>query len=821
MNQPSAAIERREVIVRGTVQGVGFRPFVYRLACRHGLGGRVQNHPDCVRIEVEGLPGALECFLEDLTAIPPPAARIEAVSWRRLTPLGEVEFRIAPSSITVLECGVPDSALLPGVPMSWSSPGPIVIPADRATCLECLAELFDPADRRYLYPFLNCTNCGPRLTIMEGAPYDRRRTSMSRFELCPQCREEYDDPGNRRFHAQPTACPACGPRWEFRWANSNVGLIRSDERASGPLAEFAAALQAGRIGALKGLGGFHLACDARNQTAVRELRRRKQRDEKPLAVMVADLAAAERLCLLGPEERRLLTSPRAPIVLARQREPSPLCQAVAPGNPYLGVLLPYTPLHHLLLRKLGDLPLVMTSGNRSDEPIAYENDEALRRLGGIADMFLLHDRPIRVRCDDSVTRVVDGTELPIRRSRGEAPLPIPLPCACTRPILAVGGQLKNTFALGSARQAVLSHHLGDLDHLEAYRSFERDVSLYQQLFRIQPELIVHDLHPDYASTNYARQRAACEGLRRLAVQHHHAHMAACMAEHGLNEPVIGVTFDGAGYGIDEVSRQPSLWGGEFLVGEYRRFRRAAHLRCVGMPGGARAVREPWRMAVAHLLDAGESAAVLQERVSPFALAAAARMLDRRINAPLTSSAGRLFDAVASICGVCDRASYEGQAAQQLEWLATDAPADEGYPFDLARRDAGAMAARGESAAPHASRGWEDGSPSAPWEIDTRPMMRGIVGDVRSGTPTAQIAARFHATMVRIIVEVCTEVRRECGLDAVVFSGGVFLNPLLTREAAARLRACRFRVYRHCRVPPNDGGLSLGQLAIAAAMDGEH
>jgi len=752
-------VERRIIAVHGVVQGVGFRPFVYGLAHRLDLHGFVKNQTGSVLIEVEGDTPSLDHFLTELAGKPPPLARIDSLTWECQQPRGASSFRIEPSEA--------DAA------------GSIFVSPDVCTCADCLGDLFDPLDRRYGYPFLNCTNCGPRLTIITGAPYDRPRTTMAAFPLCAACREEYDDPSNRRFHAQPTCCPACGPQLQLRDA--------SGQRIEGedPLAGFASALRGGRIGALKGLGGYHLVCVAGEGAVVAELRRRKYREEKPFAVMVRDLAAAEELCEILPRESGLLVSPARPIVLMRKRAGNAIAEEVAPGNPYLGVMLPYTPVHHLLLDAMSSTPLVMTSGNRSDEPIAYEDQDAVTRLSGIADVFLTHNRPIRVRCDDSVMRVVDGREAPLRRSRGYAPQPVTLPVECRRPILAVGGQFKGTFALGRGHHAFLSHHLGDLDHLDAYRAFARDIVLYQQLFAIQPEQTAHDLHPNYASTHYARERAASEGWSLVAVQHHHAHMASCMAENGLRETVIGVTFDGTGYGLDG-----ALWGGEFLVGDYRQFRRAAHLRYVGMPGGDRAVREPWRMALAHLEDAGAEAPFLENRQSSTVWRALRQMLERRFNTPPTSSAGRLFDAVAALAGVRDRVSYEGQAAMELEWLATEIPPDGSYPFELAE---------------------------SPLVIDTRPLIRAVVRDANRQVAAGRIGRRFHSTLVEIIAAVCDRLRRTTGLDAVVLSGGVFMNALLTGEARARLEGEGFRVSCHRLVPPNDGGLSLGQLAVAAAQ----
>ncbi len=757
-------MERRAVAIRGLVQGVGFRPFVYHLASDLNLGGFVRNHPGGVQVEIEGEGASLDRFLRQLTTDPPPAARILDLSWEPQPPRGDTYFHI-----DVSDC---------------AASGSVLITPDVATCQQCLAELLDPRDRRYRYPFLNCTHCGPRLTIVTAAPYDRPRTSMAGFPMCPACRREYDDPSDRRFHAQPTACPVCGPTLALLDASGHP--IPCDD----PVRFVAKALRQGQIVAVKGLGGYHLFCDARSAAAVAELRRRKHRDEKPFAVMPADLESAEALCVLGPLERELLASPRRPIVLALKRTPFPLAGQVAPANPRLGILLPYTPLHHLLMRQTDRTPLVATSGNRSDEPIAFQEPDAIDQLCGIADLFLTHNRPIQVRCDDSVTQVIAGVECPLRRSRGDAPCPIPLPLTCPHPILAVGGQLKATFALGRDREAILSHHLGDLDHYAAYRAFERDVELYQRLFDHHPLSIAHDLHPDYASTRYAKSLAKEGRCKSVAVQHHHAHLVSCLAENGVSEPAIGITFDGTGLGTDG-----AVWGGEFLVGDYRQFRRAAHLRYVGMPGGDRAVREPWRMAMAHLVDCGRPPGPLVQRLPTASLRAVRAMLEGHVNSPWTSSAGRLFDAVASLAGVRDCVSYEGQAAMQLEWLAATVEQDGTYPFELAE---------------------SDGTTT----IDTRPLINTVADDADQGVPAPRIARRFHSTLVQIMVQTCDKIRRTTGLGAVVLSGGVFMNSLLTTEAVAALQGAGLRVYRHRLVPPNDGGLSLGQVAIAAARLGE-
>jgi hydrogenase maturation protein HypF len=765
-------MERRAIAIEGVVQGVGFRPFVYSLAARLALAGFVKNCSGGVLIEIEGPTQLLERFLADLERNPPPRSRIESLRWEAQSPRGECQFRIESSD--------------------GERPASIFISPDIATCADCLAELFDSADRRFRYPFLNCTNCGPRLTIIQGAPYDRARTTMASFVMCEACRREYEDPTNRRFHAQPTCCPRCGPNVRFSDRHSDPTV--TDE----PLARFAAAIRSGEIGALKGLGGYHLVCDARSEPAVAELRRRKHRDEKPFALMVRDLAAVEAICDVSAAEAELLQSPSRPIVLLRKRAGIGIVDAVAPRNPHLGVMLPYTPLHHLLLEELHGMPLVMTSGNRSDEPIAYRDEDAVDRLAGIATVFLTHNRPIHVRCDDSVVRVVDDVELPLRRSRGYAPFPITLPIACAVPTLAAGGQLKGTFALARGPHAFLSHHLGDLDHLAAYQAFVRDIDLYEKLLDITPRMIVYDSHPDYASSRYARKRGeqgtgfAANGIGLLPVQHHHAHVASCMAEHSLLEPTIGVAFDGSGYGPDG-----AIWGGEFLIADYQHFVRAAHLRYVGMPGGDQAVREPWRMAAAHMIDAGLALDLLEKRVPTVALRAACRMLERRFNTPLTSSAGRLFDSVAALANIRDRVSFEGQAAMELEWLATTEEPDESYPFDLT-----------------AESGQTDFA--KPWIVDTRPLIQTVARDAKLDISGARIARRFQSAMVELIATVCRRLRDATGIDAIVLSGGVFMNALLTCESCQRLESLGFRVYRHRLVPPNDGGLSLGQLAIGAA-----
>lgn len=758
------ATARCAITATGIVQGVGFRPFVHGLASDLGLGGFVRNWAGGASIEVEGDPAALDRFVATLRANRVPHARVDDLRAVPCAPRGDRQFRIVTS-----EC---------------AAPGRVVVSPDIATCDDCVRELFDPADRRYRYPFITCAHCGPRLTIMTAAPYDRARTAMASFTLCETCRAEYANPSDRRFHAQAIACRACGPRLRA-FDEHGVPLDAAD-----PVRLAARQLRAGRIVALKGLGGYHLVCDAADAGVVAELRRRKARDDKPFAVMVADDLAAEVVCETSALERRALTSAVRPIVLMRRRPGAAVAAGVAPDTAWLGVMLPYTPLHHLLLREMRGRAVVMTSGNRSDEPIIHDDGEALARLTGVADLVLAHDRPIHVRGDDSVVRVVAGGVLPVRRARGQAPASLTLPAPLSRPTLALGGHLKAVVALGDGDRALPSHHLGDLDGYEAYRAYVAAIGHYERLFRIVPRRLVHDLHPDYASTRYALERARDEGLELLGVQHHHAHMASAMTEHGLVGPVIGVCFDGAGWGADG-----TVWGGEFLVGDPGGVRRAAHLRTVAMPGGEAATREPWRMAVAHLRAAGAAieGTPIAGRVDRARLRAVETLLERGFNAPRTSSVGRLFDAVAALIGLGDRVSYEGQAAMRLESLAAAAPADGGYPFAVLAEPAALV-------------------------VDPRPLIRAIAADVRGGGEPSTIARRFHSTMADVVEAVCRRLADAAGVDRVVLSGGVFQNALLTGDVTDRLTRAGFRPYRHRTVPPNDGGLCLGQLAIAAARD---
>ncbi len=750
--------------ITGVVQGVGFRPFVYRLATGLGLFGWVRNTSSGVEIEAAGPEEALRDFAQRLREEAPPLARVEQVTAEPLPPPADLfggRFAILHSE------GRPGDFL----PIS----------PDVAICEDCRRELFDPRDRRYRYPFINCTHCGPRFTIIRDIPYDRPNTTMAAFRMCPDCQAEYDDPANRRFHAQPNACPVCGPQVFF--LNPEASSLPSGEAA---IQAARVALRAGKVVAVKGLGGFHLACDAQNDAVVEELRRRKGRVDKPFALMAFDLETVERLCYLSPEERALLASRERPIVLLRRRPEAPISPRVAPGNPCLGVMLPYTPLHYLLLEPAEDFPLalVMTSGNYAEEPIATDNDEARVRLAGLADAFLLHNRDIHARCDDSVLRIFQGNELPIRRSRGYAPYPVHLPHA-VRPVLAVGGELKNTFCLTRERYAFLSQHIGDMENYETLRFFEEMVEQLSRTFRIEPEAIACDMHPGYLSTRYARERAQRSGLPLVPVQHHHAHVAACLAENGHpgDRPALGVAFDGTGYGTDG-----AIWGGEFLIADYRSFRRAAHLRYLPLPGGDAAIRRPYRIALAYLWAAG----IPWEGLPPVAAASEEeravlhRQLERGLNVVPTSSMGRLFDAVASLAGVRQTINYEAQAAMELEGMA-EAGESEAYTFAL-----------------------EEG---ADLIVDPFPLLRAVVADVRSGVPAGRISARFHNAVARMVLDICLRLRRASGLNEVALSGGVFQNVTLLEKTVLLLREAGFRLYLHRLVPPNDAGIALGQAVI--------
>ncbi|MGH9157325.1 MAG: carbamoyltransferase HypF [Acidimicrobiales bacterium] len=754
--------ERRRLRVTGTVQGVGFRPFVYRTAVELGLAGLVGNDSDGVFVEAEGEPDRLDELARRLAASPPPLARVTGLSATPLAITGDTGFRIVES-----RAGTAPAA---------------AVSVDVATCGECLAELSDRHDRRFGYPFINCTNCGPRYTIVESIPYDRAATTMAGFAMCAPCRAEYHDPADRRFHAEPNACPVCGPELA-RLSPAGVVLARGPEALDGA----ARALGAGGIVAVKGLGGYHLAADATDTLAVAELRRRKHRDDKPFAVMVADLEAGRALCLLSPEAEAALSSPRRPIVLASRR-PDPVvvvADEVAPGLPELGLMLPYTPLHSLLIDRLRR-PLVMTSGNLSDEPIAHTDDDALARLGALVESVLTHDRPIHIRCDDSVVRASRwGPVQMARRSRGYAPEPLALPVPARRPILAVGAELKNTVAVAKNAVVVASHHIGDLEHYPAYRSFLQAVDHLCHLAGVEPEVVAHDLHPEYLSTKYAMDL----DLPLLGVQHHHAHVASCLVDHGRSGPVLGMAFDGLGFGCDG-----HLWGGEFLVADLVGCRRVGHLRPVPLAGGARAVREPWRMALAWAdlalgRDEAERYGAGVDRRWPAVLA-----LAESPATAWTTSAGRLFDAVAALLGLRDRVSYEGQAAIELEAAASAEPLDvDGYPMSVGR----------------------DPTTGLP-VLDPAPLLAAVVAERDRGTPVGEISARFHAGLGRAAARLAADLAAEHGLATVALSGGVFQNTRLTAVVAGAAGAAGLEVLIHRRIPPNDGGISIGQAAIAAA-----
>jgi hydrogenase maturation protein HypF len=796
----SPAPQRLRLAVRGGVQGVGFRPFIFRLATELGLAGWVNNSAQGVFIELEGPQTSLEQFLLRIEAEKPPRSFIQGLEPTWLDPVGYGSFEIRPS-----ETGGAKTVL--------------VMP-DIATCPDCQREIFDPNNWRYHYPFTNCTNCGPRFSIIESLPYDRANTSMKGFVMCPQCQAEYDDPRDRRFHAQPNACPVCGPRLEL-WSREGK-IVTSDaskllpERSYEALLAAAEAIRAGKIVAVKGLGGFHLMVAAHDEPAVRRLRELKHREEKPFALMFPSLAGVKVACAVSPLEARLLRSPEAPIVLLPRRRVSDvghpteaanqaLPASLAPNNPNLGVMLPYTPLHHVLLSALG-FPVVATSGNLSDEPICTDEREARERLGRIADLFLIHNRPIVRHVDDSIVRVMAGRELVLRRARGFAPLPVQLSPVPTRSdlasgILAVGAHLKNTVALSVGPQAFVSQHIGDLETEPAQEAFRRVIGDFERLYETTPAIVVADAHPDYLSTQFARALVEgrqspsvgpqTEALRYLEVQHHLAHIFACMAENELPHPLLGVAWDGTGYGLDG-----TLWGGEFFLVAANSCERLAHLRQFRLPGGDQAAREPRRAALGLLYELlGESAFTMTDLApvcafSPAELAPLRTMLSRKLNSPLTSSVGRLFDAVAALAGLRQVAHFEGQAAMELEFSLEDPPSVGAYPFAV-------VAA---SRTPQHS----------PFVLDWQPCVEALLADLRGGSRAAEISAKFHNGLVESIIEIA----RRCGQQRVALSGGCFQNRYLTERAVRRLQEEGFRPYWHQRVPPNDGGISLGQVVAA-------
>ncbi len=755
------------------MQGVGFRPYVYKLARRHGLAGFVLNSSRGVFIEVEGAPATIEAFIAALTVEAPPLVRIDAVTPTEIPPIGDTSF-------VIHESDAAGSAFA-------------LVPPDICVCQDCLAETRDPTNRRHDYPFTNCTNCGPRYSIILDVPYDRPLTTMAAFAMCEDCRREYENPEDRRFHAQPNACPVCGPCLIL----VEPGHPAQSQQSSRVILErIADILRSGGIVAWKGLGGYQLACDASLPAAVEELRRRKRRSEKPFAIMMGSPEAADALCFVSEQERAVLLSRERPIVLLRRR-PAPsnragLAEAVSPGNPATGVMLPCTPMHDLLFRILRerwvrDAALVMTSGNISEEPIVIDNTEAERQLGGIADAFAHHNRSIHTRVDDSVVRVVSGEPLLLRRARGYAPQPVWLGRGEAE-VLACGAQQKNTLCLTRAGFALPSQHLGDLENFETLLFFQETLERMKRLFHVQPTAAAHDLHPGYLSTQFALKM---EGVRHIGVQHHHAHIASCMAEHQLEGRVIGVAWDGTGFGTDE-----TIWGGEFLAADYLGFDRYARLRPVLLAGGDAGIREPWRVARSYLLDAcGEipGNSRWKEMASPERLRIIDTLLQRRVNTIPTSSAGRLFDAVASLIGLRHTVSFEGQAAMMLEASADEnrTRTVEPYEFTFSGAD--------------------------PVEVDLRPMIRQIVEDLDQGETQAYIAARFHRTLVAVIVEACRRMRTELKLNRVCLSGGCFQNALLLAGCLEELRAAGFEVFSQREVPANDGGISLGQAAIACEI----
>lgn len=760
------ARERISLTITGVVQGVGFRPFVYNLALRNGLVGYVLNTGEGVVIEAEGELRDLERFRHGLKKEAPPRARIEAINPRIMHCQGDTAFVIKPSV---------------------EQPGQFqLVSPDIATCDECVSDFTDPADRRFRYPFTNCTNCGPRFTIIEDMPYDRPKTTMAKFKMCPDCQREYDDPSNRRFHAQPNACPVCGPSLSFINGSREPGAGTNGQiEGEDGLAAAVEMLKEGKVVAIKSLGGFQLACDAENENAVKRLREKKHRYGKPLAVMAATIDDASEFCEISAAEQEQLESPERPIVLLRKKPKPVLADSVAPGNKYVGVMLPYTPLHYLLLNDSG-LTLVMTSGNLSEEPIAAENEEGLRRLEHIADGFLMHNRDIYSRYDDPVVRVVEGNRVMIRRARGYAPYPVHLPFKATKDVLAVGGELKSTFCLIKEGYAFVSQHIGDMENVETLEHFERTLELYKKLFRVNPTIVACDLHPEYFSSKLAREMKA-ETL--VEVQHHHAHIASVTAENDFRHKVIGVAFDGTGYGTDG-----TIWGGEFLIADWAGFKRAAHLKPVRLPGGEAAVEKPYRTAFSYLYSVYGGAYKdlgldFLKRIDPVEEEILVKQVESGFLSPMTSSAGRFFDAVSSLIGIRDEIEFEGQAAIELEMVSDEAGHGK-YEYKFSAE------------------------PDKPGIIDTDPVIKGIVNDLSAGVPAAVIGAKFHETVAAMIVDTCIKLKDEYEINTVALSGGVFQNTTLYAKVIKGLRNKGFRLLLHKELPVNDGGISFGQAVIA-------
>ena len=780
------------ISVRGIVQGVGFRPFVYALAVKHSLKGCVYNTSEDVKIEVEGELEALRQFELKLQKKAPPLAHIENITVEYHPPLGYKDFEIRPSQ-------------------AQEGKYQLISP-DMATCPACLSELQNPEDRRYRYPFTNCTNCGPRFTIIEDMPYDRLKTTMRSFQMCPQCQAEYDNPVDRRFHAQPNACPECGPQVEL--VDNQGNLITT----SNPIAAASQLLKEGKIMAIKGLGGFLLACDATKDTAVKTLRQRKKRPSKPFAIMVSDINEAKRHCHISPEEEKLLASPQSPIVLMRWRKNSSVSQKVAPNLAFLGVMLPYTPLHHILLNDTG-LPLVMTSGNLSEEPIARDNDESLRRLSGIADYFLIHNRDIYSRYDDSVAIAERGTSQLIRRARSFAPYPIHLSFEAKQ-VLGCGAEEKNTFCLTKDNYAFVSQHIGDMENMETLEHFGNTISLYKRLFHIEPEIVVHDLHPDYLATKYAHELDK-SGIKLIPVQHHHAHIASCMADNAIDSPVIGVALDGTGLGVDG-----NIWGGEFLIADYYNFKRVGHLEYLPLPGGDAAIKRPYRTAIGYIFTLlGENTlnniiATLNElqgkqpqlasigQVSEVEIEVIKRQIERKINAPLTSSMGRLFDAISALLGIRGEIDYEGQAAVELEMAAFSSVIANPVQSEARKLD-------------EAIRQTQESYPYLIAEdkgiriVRLQDLLSAVIEDLHRGASRGKISVKFHNTIARMTNQMCRLIADETPtVSGIALSGGVFQNRLLLRKTVSLLESSGFQVFTHRQVPCNDGGISLGQAVIA-------
>lgn len=767
---------RVRIAVSGVVQGVGFRPFVYNLAVRHSLVGYVRNNAGSVEIEVQGSSCAIDSFIDKLRRKPPPVSLIQYISTEYIDIPSEPESQFE----------IRQSAASSSVQQNF-------VPADMATCRDCLNELFDETNRRFRYPFINCTSCGPRFTIISSLPYDRPSTTMAAFKMCRLCQKEYDDPADRRFHAQPNACANCGPSLTF--FDRKKSQHYSNEAA---LAHTIEQLQAGHIIAIKGLGGFHLVCDAKDGAAVQRLRQRKLRARKPFALMMSSLDMVRKHCHLSVEEQREITSLHRPIVLLKRRHDTILSTDVAPGLDCLGVMLPYTPLHHLLLSDYGN-PLVVTSGNTSEEPIAIDNDEAIERLVNIADSFLVHDRQIHSRYDDSVVQIIDKEKITLRRARGIAPLAIRLPFKATAQVLACGAHLKNTFCLIQNDQAYVSQHIGDLENVETSEHFEQTLKTYTNLFGFAPDIIAHDSHPDYLSTAFGNQLAAGGQLLQFDVQHHHAHIVSCMIEHGLMEPVIGVAFDGHGYGLDG-----TLWGGEFFIASPTRCERLAHLEPVRLPGGSQGIKQPWRMALSYAYSGppGNTGAfpgfaeALSELHGKQAVQIVKKQIESGLNSPFTSSCGRLFDAMSALLGNHYTTGYEGQAAIELQALANQAiehldSASAPYPFEII-------------------------GDSAPFVVSAKPVLEAAYADYLQGTKASMVAARFHHTIAHMMLATCYRLHRLTGIEKICLSGGVFQNILLLRLAKKLLSSAGLQVFFPQQLPANDGGLSLGQAVVALA-----